>query len=690
MSRAKAADRLGTAAAPTLAIRKVGVIGAGTMGSGIAQKLAMEGAEVVLADQGDAYLEKARKGIAGLLEEGVQRRVLRPEDAASTLRRLAFTTELERLADADLVIEAIFEDEGAKRDLFSRLDSIVDSKAVFATNTSSLSVASLAKETRRQERFLGMHWFFHPVKNRLVELIPIEETDPTALRALLEFSRASGKTPILVKDTPGFAVNRFFVPWLNEAARILEEGAASTATVDAAARAAFGIGMGPFALMNATGVPIACHAADGLSRSLGAFYAPSERLRRQVKSKAPWDLSGEPDPAAFDAVSERLWGVAFWVAAKLAAEGGASREDIDRGARIGLRWEHGPFEEMNRLGLPAAAERVRRVCGRHSLEFPPGLREQAGKKWDLRYVEILKRDGVARIVLDRPETLNALDEALAEQLRRAVENAEADPEVRGIVLEGRGKAFMAGADVKLFVRAIVAGDLDGIVRFTAAGHELLRRIERCAKPVVALIDGAALGGGTELALACRARVATPRAMFRLPETGLGIYPGLGGTQRLPRLVGRELARYYILTGVPIGASEAEAAGLVDSVLAPEAALDRAERLARSGEARPRPAAGDRFASVRDLFSDGRVAELLGGKAPPAADPALAKAVQGLARKAPLALKIAAELIDAGSRVSLEEGLELELGRIREIFQTADAREGLTALLERRAAAFKGS
>lgn len=669
-------------------IRTVGVVGAGTMGGGIAQKLAMEGARVVLVDQGAEYLEKARRAVEVLLEEGQKRRVLGPEEARATLERMRFTADLAELKDADLVIEAIYEDEKAKKDLFARLDGIVGPDAIFASNTSSLSVAELARSTRRPSRFLGMHFFFHPVKNRLVEVVPIEGTEPAALAAVLAFARAAGKTPIQVRDRPGFAVNRFFVPWLNEAVRMLEDKTAGMASIDAAAERAFGIGLGPFALMNATGVPIACHAAEGLSRPLGAFYAPAALLKAQAQARAPWAVGGAAEPARFDAVAERLWGTVFWVAAGLAAEGAATPEDIDRGARIGLRWERGPFEEMNRIGLAVASRWVRDICGRHSLDFPPALKARAGKPWELRYVELFKEDGVARIALNRPETMNALDETLAAQLLDAVALAQADPEVRGIVLEGRGKAFMAGADVKFFARSLEAGDFDAILRFTRFGQDLLRRIEASPKPVIALIDGAALGGGAELALACRARVVTPKAFFRLPETSLGIYPGLGGTQRLPRLIGKELAKFYIFTGAPLGAGEAVALGLADAVLPAAEALGHAKRLAACGAAPRRPPSPD-YAFIRDAFSDGRIADILAGKPVEGAPPPLAKALQGLVKKAPLALKAANELIDAGLRVGLEEGLALELGRIREIFQTRDAREGLAALLGRRAPAFTG-
>ncbi|MEK7270498.1 MAG: enoyl-CoA hydratase/isomerase family protein, partial [Planctomycetota bacterium] len=250
--------------------------------------------------------------------------------------------------------------------------------------------------------------------------------------------------------------------------------------------------------------------------------------------------------------------------------------------------------------------------------------------------------------------------------------AQKDPGVEFILIEARGKAFVAGADVKFFVSSLDRGDIDGIVGFTEFGHEVLRRIETSPKPVAAVLEAAALGGGAELALACRWRLATEKALFLFPETGLGIYPGLGGTQRLSRLIGRELAKHFILSGAPISASAAAALGLVDRIIAPGGAVQAARALAR-GEKSARGVEPSELAGLRERYKDG----------------ALAQTIAQLKRKAPLALKAANELIDLGSRGSLEEGLKLELSRLKEIFSTRDAREGLTALLERRPAAFEG-
>lgn len=654
-------------------MRSIGVVGAGTMGCGIALKMAMEGARVVLADQAREFLDKAMAQARGVLEEGVKRRVLTADASQAALARLTATLDLGSLRDCDLVVEAVFEDEAVKRGLISELDRLCAPKTILATNTSSLSVNALAETTARPDRFLGLHFFYHPVKNRLVEIIPAGSTASRVLEEAWALALSIGKIPIRVKDSPGFAVNRFFVPWLNEAARILEEGAADIATIDEAARRAFGVAMGPFALMNATGVPIALHAAAGLGRRLGRFYEPADGLRAQVEAKAPWPLEGRPDEGALQAVGRRLWAAALYPALCLDEEGAAGREDIDRGARVGLRWARGPFETMNE-DLPEYEAGVRAIASRHGLKAPEALarRAAAGRRWELSYVELDRSGDVARIVLNRPETLNALDRCLLEQLLMALERAQKEPGVACILIEGRGKAFVAGADVKFFVSSLDRGDLDAIVGFTEFGHEVLRRIETSPRPVAAVVDGAALGGGAELALACRWRLATQRALFQFPETGLGIYPGLGGTQRLPRLIGRELARHFILAGAPIPAMRGVELGLVDRLIVPGGAEEAVRALSR-GEAPPRGGEPPELAQLRESYSDGALAETIGR----------------LRRKAPLAVRAAAELIDGGLRGSLQEGLGLELSRLRGIFSTRDAREGLSALLERRPPVFQG-
>ena len=276
-------------------IKKIGVVGAGNMGSGIVQKIAQEGIPVVMVDLKDEFVQRGLGTIRRLLQEGVERKIFKPEQVDQILSRVTGTTDFKALADADIVIEAVFEDKQVKTDLFKKLDQICSPQTILATNTSSFYVRDFADKTSRPDRFVGLHYFYHPAKNRLLEVIPHSGTSPETVEKSLLAAKLHGKTSILVKDAPGFAVNRFFVPFLNEAARMLEEGLADIPTIEAAAKQAFKIGMGPFELMNVTGIPIAVHAATTLGNELGPFYAPAPILKAQMEKKANWILEGKVD-----------------------------------------------------------------------------------------------------------------------------------------------------------------------------------------------------------------------------------------------------------------------------------------------------------------------------------------------------------------------------------------------------------
>jgi enoyl-CoA hydratase/3-hydroxyacyl-CoA dehydrogenase len=665
---------------------RLAVIGAGNMGAGIAQKMATEGFDVTLVDLDDARVAQGVERIRRTLAEAVERKILRAEQVDAILARVRATADWGACAEVDLAVEAVFEDLEVKRRVFARLDELARPDAILATNTSSFLVSDLARATRRPERVLGLHYFYHPAKNRLVEVIPGRATDPAHVQSAWALQERLGKTPIRSADAPGFVVNRFFVPWLNEAVRLLEERVADLPTIEAGCRQAFGVGMGPFELMNVTGVPIALHAATTLGQAFGPFYAPAERLRRQVEANEPWPLAGEPDARRFDAVAERMLAVVFFVAAALVEEGVGTIEDTDIGARVGLRWPAGPFELMNRHGVAAAAALAGARAARHDLALPRLLREQGarGTPFTFRLVRSAVRDGVATLTLDRPDTLNALDEALVGQLAHAFRAAADDPAVRGIVITGAGKAFVAGADVRFFVRHMESGDLERIVEFTRAGHELLHAIASCPKPVVARLDGVALGGGLELALACRFIVASPRASVAFPETGIGIYPGLGGTQRTPRRIGPGLAKWLIYTGRMLGAQEACDIRLIDAVV-PHGELDGTiRRLIDHG----RPADGGAtwpiaLVPLERFFSKMPVEEIRLGRADTGGDEQLVRAMKQVATKAPIALRLAEKLIDLSTRVDLPSGLAAELEHLPEIFRTADAHEGLSTLGKRR-------
>ncbi|MEW6335208.1 MAG: enoyl-CoA hydratase/isomerase family protein, partial [Thermodesulfobacteriota bacterium] len=604
------------------------------------------------------------------------------------------TTDLHALADAALVIEAVFEDKGVKTGLFKRLDEICADHTILATNTSSFYVRDLAEATSRPDRVIGFHYFYHPAKNRLLEVIPQEKTSTQTVERAMLAAKLHGKTAILVKDAPGFAVNRFFVPFLNEAARMLEEGLADIPTIEEGAKRAFRIGMGPFELMNVTGIPIAVHASATLGNELGPFYATAGIMKSQMEKKANWDLSGDVEEAKLPAVMDRLYGVCLGVAAALVDEGVATMEDTDRGAKIGLRWAQGPFEIMNRLGIEKTYALVQKITERYP-GFPmPALlasQRQAGKPFAFVYVDLAIRQDIATITINRPEALNALNETVVAQLAERFAEAEQRHGVKAIVFQGAGKAFVAGADIRYFIEKIKADQIDDIVEFTRRGHELFRRIEDSEKLTVALLDGLSMGGGSELALACQAIVATPAASLAFPETGIGIYPGLGGMLRLGRRLGPELAKYYVFTGAAITAADARDLGIVTR-LVESAAVDEAIRTligeGRPDKYRPQPIP-ERFAAWRTLFDEKNTATLLAGKIPPGADEAVAtRVLKTIGHKAPLALKLANRIIDRQQDAARDEGIRIELEGLPEIFATADALEGLSSL-GRKKPDFKG-
>jgi enoyl-CoA hydratase len=248
-------------------------------------------------------------------------------------------------------------------------------------------------------------------------------------------------------------------------------------------------------------------------------------------------------------------------------------------------------------------------------------------------------NGIARITLNRPDKLNALNGVVIGELGDAIGHIEGDPGVRGVILTGAGpKAFVAGADITEIAEQ---GAMDGKAR-ALTGQQVFRRLERCGKPVIAAVNGFALGGGCELAMACHLRVASETAKFGQPEVKLGIGPGYGGTVRLPRLVGKGRALELLLTGQMIDAQEAWRIGLVNRVVPADRLLEEADQL------------------LRTILENG-----------------------------PLAIRACLEAVDAGLEMSLDQALLLEANHFGLLSGTGDMREGTRAFLEKRKPVFQG-
>mmetsp|Transcript_6859 Transcript_6859/g.3819 ORF Transcript_6859/g.3819 Transcript_6859/m.3819 type:complete len:682 (+) Transcript_6859:4226-6271(+) len=677
-------------------VKLIGVIGAGNMGSGIVQKIAQEGINVVMVDTKDEFIQRGLNNIKNLLEEGIKRKIFTKEQTDTTLSKIKTTTDINEVADADLVIEAIFEDKKVKTDLFKTLDKVCSPKTILATNTSSFYVKEFAEKISRPDRFIGLHYFFHAAKNRLLEVIPHDKTSNETIEKSFLAAKLHGKTSILVKDAPGFAVNRFFVPFLNEAARMLEEEVANIPTIEEAGKQAFKIGMGPFMLMNVTGIPIALHASTTLGNELGPFYASAEILKTQVPKKENWNLEGDIDESKLEEIKNRFYGVCLGVAAALVDEKVASIEDTDRGAKIGLRWMLGPFEIMNMIGIDKTYKVVEAVANKYpDFSMPEILKKQkqANAPFNFSFVDLTVKNQVAYITINRPETMNALNETVVTQLEQKFGEAE-NHDVKAIVIQGAGKAFVAGADIRYFIKKIKENKIDDIVAFTKKGHELFVKIENSEKLTIVLLDGLSLGGGSELALACQAIIATPAASMAFPETGIGIYPGLGGMLRFANFTSPELAKHYIFTGMQISANDAFEIGIITKLVQPAKVEIAIEEFIKKGkfEKYGKKELPEKFVEIANMYSNENINDILSGKTPENYKGTDEKFVSNILKligyKAPIALKIASELIDAQIGKTIKEGIELELGRLTEIFSTKDALEGLSSAGRKRPE-FKG-
>jgi enoyl-CoA hydratase/3-hydroxyacyl-CoA dehydrogenase len=626
-------------------IKKICVLGAGTMGAGIAQRAAQSGFQVSLRDIEQRFVDGGLENIRKTLDEGIKRKKVTEDQAETIMGSIHGTTDMaEAVKDAQLVIEAIFEDMEIKSKVFKEADELSAPGTILVSNTSSLSITEMGKMVGDPSAFAGLHYFYPSAINRLLEVIAGDGTSDDTMNLLMDLGRIMGKVPIRCKDSPGFIVNRYFVPYLNEACRLVDEGIADIATVDAAACQAFGIGMGPFALMNATGVPIAYHSQCSLHDALGDAYAPSMLLKGQFEAEELWDLSGDVSEDAKEAVMNRLRGVVYTVAAQLMDEDVCSPEDADLGATIGLRWALGPFAMMNAEGTKEARYLVgawlQTLPEDARVPVPSSLEELASSddEWPISSV-VTETDGpVAILRMSRPAAMNALNTDVLWDLLTALESAEANPAIRVIVLTGEGNAFVAGADIK---EMVTKTPLEARV-FTQLGHKVFRRIEEMDAIVIAAINGYALGGGMELALACDIILASEKARVGLPEVGLGIHPGFGGTQRLPRLVGRWKAKELILTAKQLSAKEAKEIGLVNEVYPADMLLEEARKMAHK-----------------------------------------------IASQGPVAIKLAKHVVNRGSEIDLDTALNYEVESVSLCFASDDRVEGLQAFIDRRKPDFKG-
>lgn len=646
-------------------IKTVAVLGAGVMGHGIAEVCAISGYKVVMRDIKQEFLDKAMKMITESLVK-LQSKGRIKESVEQILPRIKTTLDLaEAVRDADLIIEAIPEIFNLKVEVFKECEKYAKPECIFTSNTSTIKITDLAKATKREDKFAGLHFFNPPVLMQLVEVIKGEKTSEETMKTLIEFVKSLGKTPVRVeKDVPGFIVNRVTAPSGALLMCILSKGVATPEEVDATMRSV-GLPMGPFELMDYTGIDIFYNAMKYYAATISPDYEPPEVLEKMVKEgklgaksgRGWYDWSaGRPKIDTSKATTKvnpmDFMFVEINEAVKLAELGVASPNEIDTAIKLGLNRPFGPFEFAKNFSeeqIVNRLEELKEFCGKKIFEPAKTLKEgklkdliegKREEKAEFKTIKIEKLEGgVTKLILNRPERLNTINTEMLDELDRALEMLWKDNEVKVIVVTGAGdRAFSAGADLS----TVILHPFD-FLEHNRRGERVFKKFNEIPKPVIAAINGYALGGGLEIAMNCDIRLAKKSAIIGLPEVTLGLIPGWSGTQRLVKLVGISRAMQLALTGERITAEEAAKWGLVNKV-----------------------------------FDDDKFEE------------EVVKFAKELAERcAPISMAMIKRLINKGGEVPTDVGLEWECTAAGLLFATEDLKEGIGAFLRKEKPRWKG-
>ncbi len=663
-------------------VSKAAVVGAGTMGGEIAQAIASSDIPVVLKDIDQKFvdhgLEKAREVTKGQLDRLVSKEKLTQEQADARLEEvmglIEGTTSYDSFGDVDFVVEAAPEKMEIKRAVYAELDAVTPGHAILASNTSSLSITEMGDATLRPEKVVGFHFFYPASVMPLVEIIEGEDTDPEVVQAAYNFAQTIKKQPITCGEVPGFVVNRILNSAVGEIWRAQEEQGLSIKKIDEAVAAANVAPMGPFFLVDLLGLDTVFHVAEHLRESYGDSFYVHDGMRKLVSEgklgaksggsgfyeNGEAQIPGDAEPDG-EALAELMKLKAVVEACLVLQEGVCTVRDIDLGMMAGAgmdprRGIFPPFMGADMLGLDVVLEKLEAAEEAHGERFAPptvlkrlvaqgrlGMKSgqgfyaypQADDGDQTDTVKLETRGNVAIAWLANPP-MNAISPQVIKDLGTVWEKVKASGEIGAMVIASSiPVVFSAGADIKAFTQMDEAGGEELI----HSGHALLRDMGVSRVSTIAAVNSLAFGGGCELAMACNFRIAAESAVFGQPEIKLGIIPGFGGTQRLPRLVGNEKALEMNLIGDAISSGEAEAYGLANRVVPDHELFDTALSWARK----------------------------LAGQAPIAVEQ----------------VKLAADDPD------LDQGIEQEKKGFATAFTSEDAKEGISAFLGKRTPKWSG-
>jgi enoyl-CoA hydratase/3-hydroxyacyl-CoA dehydrogenase len=647
---------------------EIAVIGAGTIGPDIGYylKSAMPDSKLYLVDVVEKPLELAQQRIAGYTDKAIDKKMMKPEKAAAVRENIVYTTDYQQIKNCQIVIEAATESIPLKQKIFETVEDIVSDDTILTSNTSSIPADRIFCHMKNPQRTSITHFFAPAWRSLPVEVIAWEKGSQETLDYLFWFFANTGKAPIITDNAICFILNRIFDNWCNESAYLLNP--ATAGQIDKVAEEF--VFAGPFFVMNLTnGNPIIIET-NSLQMEEGTHYLPASILAsvdRWLTNRpgSPVDVSDEIKSA----VRDRLLGILFSQSFDIIDRGIGTKADLNFGCQVALGFRKGPLDLMRDLG----EDEVKRIMDRFQSErpgFPMPQQALAAYQDFKRFVLVDDIDGVKVITIRRPQAMNALNDELSDEILSVFKEFEDDPAVKGFVLTGYGTAaFSAGADIGKFPE--VLGDARASAQYARDCADVQIYMDQMQKPVVAAVNGYALGGGMEMAIRCHAIVATKNASFQFPEITLGILPGIGGCvvpyRKWPR--GADLFHEMIFLGRPLKVEEAADVGMVTQIVDDYAAL-----IAAAVEA------------VNKL--EGKIAPIPQGQAeiPEFKIPQEPKSGKLALSKEAVSLTVKV-VQDGAASANFNDALEIGYNGFGEIACTDAAKEGISAFLEKRPANF---
>ncbi len=649
--------------------KEMAVIGAGTIGPDIGYylKTALPGSKLYLVDIVEDPLKNAEKRITGYVQKATQRGKMKEDQATAVLAGIVYTMDYGHIKNCDLVIEAATERIPLKQDIFDKVEQLVREDTIITSNTSSIPADRLFLKMKRPERTTITHFFAPAWRSLPVEVIRWEGASREVVDYLFWFFAQTGKAPIITDNAICFMLDRIFDNWCNEAAYLLDRASASQ--VDSVAEEF--VAAGPFYVLNmARGNPIVIET-NTLQMEEGDQYKPA-RILGSVESWATHRPgSGLEVPKELrNAIRDRMLGILFSQAFDVIDRGIGTKEDLNFGCQVALAFKKGPFDIMRDLG---DAE-VSRIMARFQDErpgFPQPKRPLPDYQDFKRSLLVDEVDGVKIITIRRPQALNAISDEINNEILAVLRDNVGNPAIRGFVITGYGNtAFSAGADIGKFPQTL--GNWDAAFNYAKDCAQVQLFMDQMDKPIVAAINGMALGGGLEIAIRCHAMVATKSAIFQFPEVTLGIQPGICGCivpyRKWPQ--GAKPFHEMITLAKRITAKEAADIGMIAKITD-----DYSEMIKEAVE------------EVKKL--QGKIQRIPDG---PVDIPEIHIPDQPIAGKLPLskeAISIIAKTIKKGAAAdTFADALEIGYQGSAEIACTDAAKEGISAFLEKRRPEFK--